>query len=134
MEFSFITWEELMVLHEEQLHTYGGQDGFIDQGAVKSALSRPQFTSQYSPSADVADLAADYMFGFATTQGFLDGNKRTAVVACLYFLMINGWDVTFNDKLLFVVAIAVAKGDLDRDGLADILRTHMEPLDEPKGP
>jgi death-on-curing protein len=130
MDFMFINWEDLLVLHEEQLHAYGGQNGFIDEGAVRSALSRPQFTAQYNPVADVADLAADYLFGLATTQGFLDGNKRTAVVACLYFLMINGWDVTFTDKLMYVVAIAVAKGDLDRDGLAEILRTHMEPLEQ----
>ena len=130
MEFTFITWEELLTLHEDQLRLHGGQNGFIDEGVVRSALNRPQFRLQYDAEADVADLAADYLFGFATTQGFMDGNKRTALVAALYFLEKNCWDVTFNDKLMFVVAIAVAKGDLDRDGLAEILRSHMKPLDE----
>ena len=133
MDFTFITWEELTTLHEDQLRIWGGQNGFIDEGVVHSVLNRPRFTSQYNPDADVAALAADYMFGFATTQGFMDGNKRTAMVAALYFLEKNGWDVTFTDKLMFVVAIAVAKGDLDWEGLAEILRTHMVPLDASEG-
>jgi death on curing protein len=130
MEFSFITWEELLTLHEDQLRLYGGQNGFVDEGVVRSAMNRPLFRLQYDAEADMADMAAEYLFGLATTQGFLDGNKRTALVAALYFLEKNCWDVTFNDRLMFVVAIAVAKGDLDRDGLADILRSHMVPLDE----
>jgi death on curing protein len=134
MEFIFVTWEELLTLHEDQLRRYGGQDGFIDEGAVRSVLARPQFTAQFKPDSDVADLAADYLFGFATTQGFMDGNKRIATVATIYFLEKNGWDVTFTDDLMYVVAMAVAKGDLDRDGLAEILRTHMEPLDAPEDP
>ena len=97
-------------------------------------MRRAQFTAQYSPDADVADLAADYMYGFSTTQGFLDGNKRTALVAALFFLRKNGCNVFLSDKLMYIVALAVAKGDLDRDGLADILRTHMEPLDEEPSP
>jgi death on curing protein len=134
MEFVFVTWEELLILHEDQLRQHGGQNGFIDEGVVRSVLNRPLFTAQFKAEVDVADLAADYLFGFATTQGFMDGNKRTGVVTTLYFLEKNGWDVTFTDSLMYVVALAVAKGDLDRDGLAEILRTHMEPLDVPEGP
>ena len=130
MEITFLDWEELLELHEDQLRRWGGQNSLIDEGVVRSVLSRSKFTWQYKPEADVADLAADYRYGLATPQGFMDGNKRTAVVATLTFLEHNGWDVTFTDKLLFVVALAVAKGDLDRDGLADILRTHMEPLED----
>ena len=97
-------------------------------------MSRPQFSSQYSPDADIADLAADYMYGLSTTQGFLDGNKRTALVTALFFLRKNGCNVFLSEKLMYFIALAVAKGDLDRNGLAEILRTHMEPLDPPEDP
>jgi death on curing protein len=133
-EVEFVTWDELLVLHEDQLRRYGGQNGFIDEGVVRSVMSRSQFTSQYSPDADLADLAADYMYGFSTTQGFLDGNKRTALVTALFFMRKNGCNVFLSEKLMYFVALAVAKGDLDRDGLAEILRTHMEPLDDSDAP
>jgi death on curing protein len=77
----FLTWEELLFLHEDGLQKYGGQQGFVDENVVRSAMSRAQFTAQYNAGADLADLAADYMFGLSTTQGFIDGNKRAAVTA-----------------------------------------------------
>jgi prophage maintenance system killer protein len=59
----------------------------------------------------------------------LDGNKRTALVAAERFLEKNGWETILTSKLIYLVAIAVARSELDRDGLAEILRTHMEELD-----
>jgi death-on-curing protein len=73
----------------------------------------------------------ELVFGFATTQGFSDGNKRTSVVAAERFLGKNGWRTTLSSKLLYVVAIAVARNELDRDGLAEIIRTHIEEYDPP---
>jgi death on curing protein len=133
-EFEFLTWEELLDAHRAQLEAYGGQDGFVDEGVVRSAINRPGFTEQYVPEADLADLAADYMFGLATTQGFMDGNKRIALAAASIFVRKNGWRFAITEKLMYLVAIAVARGELDRDGLAEILRTHMEPLDEGEAP
>jgi death-on-curing protein len=125
----FLAWEELLELHENQLRLYGGQAGFVDEGVVRSVMARAQFTAQYDSEADLADLAADYMFGIATTQGFMDGNKRTAYVAAERFLHKNGWEPMLSWKLLYLVAMAVARGELDREGLAEILREHMEPLE-----
>jgi death-on-curing protein len=126
----FLEWEELLRLHEDQLGLYGGQAGFIDENTVRSVMARAQFTAQYNEDADLADLAADYMFGFATTQGFMDGNKRTALVAAERFLRKNHWRTLLTTKLMYLVAMAVARGEVDRDELAEILRTHMEELPE----
>jgi death-on-curing protein len=116
MDFlQFVEWDELLTLHEQQLALYGGAQGFVDENSVRSVMSRPQFTSQYVPEADLADLAADYLFGFATTQGFSDGNKRTAVVAAERFLGKNGWRTFMSARLMYLVASAVARGELDRD-------------------
>lgn len=74
------------------------------------------------------------MYGFATTQGFMDGNKRTAVVSALFFLRKNGWNLVINSKLLYLVAHNVIRKELDREELAEIIRDHMISLgDEPPG-
>ncbi|MBK8058227.1 MAG: Fic family protein [Gemmatimonadetes bacterium] len=39
----------------------------------------------YDASADLADLAAAYLVGFARAQGFNDGNKRTGLACALVF-------------------------------------------------
>jgi death-on-curing protein len=124
----FIEWDELVILHTEQMKLHGGQDGFVDEGAVRSAVARPQMTCQYDPEADLADLAADYLYGLCTTQGFLDGNKRTALVVAERFLNKNGWETILTPQLMYIVVMTVAKSELDREGLAQILRDHMARL------
>ena len=124
----FVEWDEMMTLHEEQLKLYGGQDGFVDKGVVESAMARPKMTLKYNSEADLADLAADYMYALSTTQGFLDGNKRTALVVAERFLNKNGWETILKSKLMYLVAMAVTTTELDRDGLAEILREHMTEL------
>ena len=124
----FLDWKELCAIHQDQLERYGGQEGFIDEGVVRSAVARPRFSAQYNADTDLADLAADYMFGHSTTQGFIDGNKRTALACAVVFLRKNGWEPNISDKLMYIIAIAVARNELDRDALAEILRTHMSEL------
>ena len=124
----FLDWKELCAIHQDQLERYGGQEGFIDEGVVRSAMARPRFSAQYNADTDLADLAADYMFGLSTTQGFIDGNKRTALACAVVFLRKNGWEPNISDKLMYIIAMAVARNELDRDALAEILRTHMSEL------
>lgn len=130
MSINFVSWDDVIYLHQEQLKLYGGQDGFIDRGVIESALNRPRFTAQYTQDADLADLAADYLFGLATTQGFSDGNKRTAVVVTERFLELNGWETALSSMLIYVVVMSVVRGDVDRDGLADLLRDHIREISE----
>ena len=98
----------------------------MDEGVVRSALARAMFAAQYNPDADLADLAAEYFFGLVKTQGYCDGNKRIALAAAFAFLQNNGWDMTITDELMYVLAMAVATGTVDRESLARIFRDHME--------
>ena len=132
-DVEFISWDELVTEHREQLKLFGGQDGFVDEGVVRSAWNRPQFTLQYVADADLADLAADYVFGLATTQGFMDGNKRIALAAGTIFVRRNGYRFTISDDVMWIIVLAVARGELDREGLAEILREHMVELEENAG-
>lgn len=129
-DIDFINWDEMREAHRTQLQRHGGQDGFVDEGVVRSAMNRPRFTAQYNPEADHADLAADYMYGLATTQGFMDGNKRVALAVATIFVQKNGWDFAISDRVMYLIAIAVARNELDRDGLAEILRDHMVALED----
>ena len=124
MEILFLTWEELEGIHREQLELYGGQDGYTDRGVVESAFNRPQWTAKYG-DPDIADLAAEYWYGMATTQGFSDGNKRTATNCAVVFLKKNGYGLNVADDQMFPVALAVATNAMDRDALADWIAAHL---------
>ena len=104
--------------------------GLRDRALLESAVAAPQAT--YGGKAlikDVVDIAAAYLFYLCRNHPFNDGNKRTALVAALRFLRKNGWNVVVTDKLMYLIAINVARGEVDRDDLAEIFRTHMKPTD-----
>lgn len=57
---------------------------------LESALARPSMYAYYR-GADLALQAAVLAHGIAEGQHFIEGNKRTAYLACLSFLDENGY-------------------------------------------
>lgn len=80
----------------------------LDRGVVESSVNRAKNRFHYGENVDLADLAAAYLFGFAQSQGFADGNKRIGVAACLVFLRVNGSPLNVPPDDLYAVAMAVA--------------------------
>jgi death-on-curing protein len=115
-----IVWLEkalVLAIHDRQLAEHGGTSGVRDEGLLESALARPQQLHAYGdPSPDLADLAAALAHGLARNHPFLDGNKRTAAVACETFLELNGATLEADDLELYPLYLALAEGKLgDRD-------------------
>lgn len=71
---------------------------------------------------DVFHMAAAYAFHVAQNQPFLDGNKRTGLVAALVFLDLNGDNVLDPQERLYDAMIAIAERRMDKDRLAELLR------------
>lgn len=75
----------LAAIHHAQLAEHGGLAGVRAEGAIASALARPQQRLAYDEDADLAALAAAYGFGLARSHGSVDGNKRVAFMAMYVF-------------------------------------------------
>lgn len=119
----FLSVEEVVALHEDQLHLFGGSDGIRDEGALDSAVAMPASTFDGAfLHEDLFHMAAAYAFHIAENQPFIDGNKRTALNAALVFLDINGWVVSDPDQLLFDAMVGISARRLDKHGLAELLR------------
>lgn len=124
-----IIWIErplAIAIHERQLAEHGGASGVRDDGLLASALGRPQQLQAYGdPPPDLADLAASLAFGLARNHPFVDGNKRTAAVACETFIMLNGAAVQADDLELYPRYVALAEGSLSEAEFATWLREHI---------
>lgn len=122
-EPEFLTVEDVLQIHDEQLAAYGGAGGIRDQALLESAVATPQasFGEAYLHE-DLAHMAAAYAFHIAQNQPFLDGNKRTGLVAALVFLDLNGVTVLDAEEKLYDAMIAIAERRMDKDGLAELLR------------
>lgn len=86
VERIYLTLEDVIWIHDEQLKLYGGAAGVRDGGLILSALLRPQ-TGYY---ADVIEEAAALWESLAMNHGFVDGNKRVAFAGTIIFLQANG--------------------------------------------
>lgn len=118
-------------IHWEVLSAHGGADGIRDETLLESAVAAPQATMMGRPLiSDPIEIAAAYLFYLCRNHAFIDGNKRTALAACLVFLEAN--DLMSDDKLPtdqweeFVLEVAASK--LDRDATTRGLRKLLRPL------
>lgn len=123
-EWIWIDIRVVLAAHDEQLAEHGGAIGVRDRGALESALARPQNLAAYGES-DAAALAAAYAFGIAKNHAFVDGNKRTALVALESFLDLNGYDLTADDVQAVLIVLGVADSTISEADLASWIRNDM---------
>lgn len=114
----------VLALHDEQIAEHGGLSGIRDLALVESALGRPLNLAAYG-DPDAADLAAAYAFGLARNHPFSDGNKRTAAVVALTFLLLNDVQFAITEAELVVMTLALAAGELSEDEVARWFRDHI---------
>lgn len=123
---AWISKELVLAIHERQLARHGGLDGLRDEGMLDSALARPMNLAAYADETpSIAQLAAAYAFGLARNHPFLDGNKRTAAVACELFIELNGKRLEATDEDLYPIYIALADGSLSEEDFAAWLESHV---------
>lgn len=121
---------EVDAFHDAEIRRDGGLPGIRDEGAVESALARPRQKWGYE-TPDLADLAAAYGFGFAKNHGYLDGNKRIALLALSTFLDLNGYDLVAPETETVTVILGVASSELNEAELAVWIRRSMTPRGAP---
>jgi death-on-curing protein len=115
----------LLAIHAQQIERYGGTHGVLDENVVLSALNRPRHRWSYDPDADLSDLAAAYLVGFARSRGFNDGNKRTGLACALVFLAVNSSRLHVPPEELYALAMAAATGQADDRVVAAFLRDRL---------
>jgi death-on-curing protein len=113
----WVRLDAILAAHDDQLAEHGGGTGIRDQGLLESALARSRNLFAYG-EASLAKLAAAYAFGIARNHPFVDGNKRTALVAAEGFLGLNGFDLTAADVEAVSVFLSLAAGEMTEEQLA----------------
>lgn len=86
MSHNFPTILEVVTIHSVLIEEFGGTTGIRDQGALASALMRPQL-GYYD---GLIEEAAALMESLANNHPFVDGNKRVAFFVTDAFLRLNG--------------------------------------------
>jgi death on curing protein len=106
-------------LHTDQIERYGGRPGIRDVALLQSALAAPAATFGGSFLHETLDeMAAAYLFHLARNHPFVDGNKRTALIAMVAFLGLNGFRLVADADEVFELVAGVARGTTSRAEVA----------------
>jgi death-on-curing protein len=117
----WLTAAMIVAIHDEQLAIHGGSAGLRDHALLESALDRPRNKWAYEQAA-LPELAAAYGFGIARNHPFIDGNKRTALLAIYTFLGVNDVDFIVPEADAATIILALAAGEVSEDSLARWIR------------
>jgi death-on-curing protein len=121
----FFDVSDVLDFHFEQIELYGGSHGVRDMGMLESALAMPMsgFEDNYL-HAFPFEMAAAYLFHIVQNHPFIDGNKRTGLATCLYFLGLHGIEVVADPDRLASFVLSVAEGNLGKPQIAAFLECH----------
>lgn len=124
----YVTIEEVVKINEDILDTEPAT--IRDVGLLASAVDRPAqvvFGADAYPT--LHDKAAALMESICLNHAFIQGNKRTAVVAVIHFLNWNGYDLRAEQMELVDITLDVVEHRIDREKLAEWIEMHAVPLD-----
>lgn len=106
---TYLAFEHVLAISERVT----GERSVRDAGCIESACGRPR-ASAFGEDAypNLWEKAAAFMQSIACNHGFTDGNKRTAWVASVAFLEVNGHslDPAFDVGAAEAFVLAVATG------------------------
>ena len=129
--FHYLTLFDVLAMNEAIMERMGGVSLLRDEGALESAIMRPQMAAHYE-DADLVTQTALLIVGIALAHAFFDGNKRTALAAGTTFVQLNGqWIASQPEELgRQIEAIVLRTDSLDNatSRLIACLRTHIRPL------
>lgn len=112
-EPAFLTFAEIIEIHNYQIENFGGASGLRDMELLKSALGMPSATfggTFLHPT--IYEMAAAYLFHLVENHPFVDGNKRVGAMAALVFLDMNGIDFEASDEEFTAMVLRVASGKM----------------------
>lgn len=121
----FLTLEEVLELHDRIIRSSGGSTGVRELGMLESAVAQPRMTFEGKDLyPDLVAKAGALGFSLIANHPFVDGNKRVGHAPMETFLVLNGHEIDAPVDEQERMILAVASGEIARDGLLQWLREH----------
>ena len=125
-EYFFLTEQQIIALNLRAIQKDGGTHGVFDGGLLSAATAMPQagFGGKYFHQS-VAAMAGAYLFHVCQAHAFLDGNKRTAVLAAVVFLDLNGYDLEADEDSFEELVLKLASHQIDKQQVIQFIEQHI---------
>ena len=125
MEITFLSLDEVVAVHNEQIRRFGGSFGIRDHGLLEAAVNMPQatFGGQFLHE-DLQSMAASYLFHLVANHPFIDGNKRVGAAPADVFLGMNGWRLTADQDTYADFVLDIAASRREKKDALEFFRCH----------
>jgi death-on-curing protein len=120
----FLSLDEVLEIHNEQIEKYGGSQGLRDGPALESAVATPQatFGGEFLHTS-IPAMPAAYLFHLCQNHPFIDGNKRVGANATITFLFMNDWEPAFSEEELVELVLSIASSGLSKARVMEIFES-----------
>ncbi|HEX4516482.1 MAG TPA: type II toxin-antitoxin system death-on-curing family toxin [Polyangiaceae bacterium] len=126
----FLTVDRVEEIHEQALSTGGGA-GILNRSLLESAVHAARATFDGTPLyGSLAEVAAAYAYRIARNHAFVDGNKRTALLAAWTFLDTNGHLIPLDQSWVDLMVRVASDPRFDETELVEAFVARMR-FDEP---
>lgn len=131
----YLTVDNVLFIHKKGIDEYGGSHGILDEGRLDASVAQPQMTfggNELYPT--LPQKAAALGFSLIMNHPFEDGNKRVGYASMKAFLLLNDRDLRCSTEHGEAAVLAVARGDMSREQLAEWVDAHSDPRHLPGEP
>jgi len=124
MKIYFLSYEQILFIHKNQIKNYGGVYSIRDKNLLKSAIAQPKITfkGKYLHE-NIFQMAAAYLFHIVNNHPFVDGNKRTGLVVALVFLEMNNIIINETNEKIEKNVLKIAQGKMNKNEIAIWLKS-----------
>ncbi len=121
-KISFLTLEDILFIHKEEIERTGEEPNIRDKEGVKACVDSPKASFGGEFLNDLFSMAATYITCLTIRHPFVDGNKRTALASALTFLSLNNYEIkeSYEEELADVVLDFVTK-KISKEKTAELL-------------
>jgi len=121
----YLTLEDVLLLHYLSIKKSGGSHGLRDTGLLDAAVHRPQATfGGIDLYPTIFDKAGALCHSLIKNHAFVDGNKRTSLLAAMTMLELNGYIFSCPQKELVSFVLKIDNENISSDGITAWLKSH----------
>jgi len=128
-EPAFLSLEDILFIHQQEIQISGGEPNIRDQEGIKACVDAPKASFGGDYLHDLFEMAASYISCLTMRHPFVDGNKRTALASALTFLYLNDYNVeeSYDEELAELVLNFVTK-KISKEEIAEYFRANSHRL------
>jgi len=127
---TYLTTDEVILLHEKLLSATGGSAGLRDQGLLESAVwSVDAAFGDVERYPSIEEKAARLAYALISNHAFVDGNKRIGILAMLVTLDLNDVALQYGQTELIELGLAIANSQAQYDDILAWIYHHKQKSD-----